>query len=129
MRLLLGTHAYLWWLAGDAVLPQRARASIADLESMVLVGAASAGRSPRSTGSASCRELLPSCPISRHRSGSRGLSLCPSQCATGSGQAACRVTHRDPFDRMLIAQAILEDCVLVSSENLFDSYGILRRPR
>ena len=34
--------------------------------------------------------------------------------------------HRDPFDRMLIAQAILEDCVLVSSENLFDSYGIER---
>lgn len=44
MRLLLDTHAYLWWFAGDAVLPQRARASIADLESMVLVSAASASK-------------------------------------------------------------------------------------
>jgi PIN domain nuclease of toxin-antitoxin system len=34
--------------------------------------------------------------------------------------------HRDPFDRMLIAQAILEDCVLVSNEKVFDSYGIER---
>jgi PIN domain nuclease of toxin-antitoxin system len=34
--------------------------------------------------------------------------------------------HRDPFDRMLIAQAILEDCVMVSNETLFDRYGIER---
>jgi len=34
--------------------------------------------------------------------------------------------HRDPFDRVVIAQAILEDCVVVSNESLFDSYGVAR---
>ena len=34
--------------------------------------------------------------------------------------------HRDPFDRMLIAQAILEDCALVSNDVLFDRYGVVR---
>jgi PIN domain nuclease of toxin-antitoxin system len=35
-------------------------------------------------------------------------------------------THRDPFDRMLIAQAQVEDLVLVSNEMIFDQYGIRR---
>ena len=34
--------------------------------------------------------------------------------------------HRDPFDRMLIAQAIVEDCVLISNERVFDRYGVNR---
>lgn len=34
--------------------------------------------------------------------------------------------HRDPFDRMLLAQALLEGCVLVSNEQLFDRYGVDR---
>jgi PIN domain nuclease of toxin-antitoxin system len=34
--------------------------------------------------------------------------------------------HRDPFDRMLIAQAMIEEMVLVSNEQLFDNYGVRR---
>jgi PIN domain nuclease of toxin-antitoxin system len=44
----------------------------------------------------------------------------------GQAAGALPEPHRDPFDRMLIAQALLEDLVLVSNERVFDSYGVRR---
>ena len=73
MRVLLDTHAFLWWLDGDRRLSLRARRVIGDGKNAVLEG-----------------------------------------------------DHRDPFDRMLIAQAQIEDLPLVTNETLFDDYGVTR---
>ncbi|MGH9172855.1 MAG: type II toxin-antitoxin system VapC family toxin [Vicinamibacterales bacterium] len=126
MRLLLDTHAYLWWLGGDGALPQRVRALIDDLQNLVLVSAASAWeiatkhRIGKLPGAAA---IVADIEASVRRQGFEPLSV-----TMRHGQRAGSLPghHRDPFDRMLIAQAILEDCVVVSNEKLFDNYGVDR---
>ena len=126
MRLLLDTHAFLWWLAGDEALSQAARAAIADGANDVLVSAASVW------------EIA-----TKHRIGKlpsvaaivadidavlNGQSFVGLPISIGHAQAggALPGPHRDPFDRMLIAQALAEDLTLVSNEQIFDTYGVKR---
>jgi PIN domain nuclease of toxin-antitoxin system len=56
----------------------------------------------------------------------QGFEPLPATMRHGQRAGSLPGRHRDPFDRMLIAKAILEDCVLVSNEKVFDSYGIER---
>ncbi|MDB4905482.1 MAG: twitching motility protein PilT [Gemmatimonadetes bacterium] len=126
MKLLLDTHALLWWLAGDARrLSRRARAAIAEPHHVAHVSAASAweiatkqrlgkldasaleGRLMQVVAEQEFEEL----PISIEHAERAGLL--PGE-------------HRDPFDRMLIAQAQAERLVLVSNEEVFDEFGIQR---
>jgi PIN domain nuclease of toxin-antitoxin system len=57
---------------------------------------------------------------------SQGFGPLSVTIAHGQRAGALPGFHRDPFDRMLIAQAILEDCVLISNEIIFDRYGVAR---
>jgi PIN domain nuclease of toxin-antitoxin system len=126
MRVLLDTHALLWWLAGDRQLSRKAKAVIADEGNEVRVSAASAwevatkyrlGRLPGA-------EVL-ALDFARQveRQGFTGLTITLDHAqrsgALGGGE-------RDPFDRMLIAQAQAENLVLISREKHFDAYGITR---
>jgi PIN domain nuclease of toxin-antitoxin system len=126
VRLLLDTHAFLWWLAGDSALSIAARTAIADQANSILVSAASAweittkhriGKLP-AVGS-----IIADLDAVIADQGFIGLPI-----SLRHGQAAGSLPgpHRDPFDRMLIVQAILEDLVLVSNEQLFDVYGVRR---
>lgn len=126
MRLLLDTHAFLWWLDGDRRLSRPARAAIADDRNVVLVSAASAweiatkSRLGKLPGAADVAADIQGC-VSRQRFDSLDITL-------RHAQRAGRLPgdHRDPFDRMLIAQAQIEDLPLVTNERLFDQYGITR---
>ena len=62
----------------------------------------------------------------RARVTSQGFTELPITVEHGSRAGSLPGHHRDPFDRMLIAQAITEDLVLVSNETLFDQYGVRR---
>ena len=126
MRLLLDTHALLWWLAGDEALSAAARAAIADDGNTVYVSAASTweiatkhriGKLPGVAAIAGDLEAA------IHYHGFRGL---PVTLRHGQEAGALPGPHRDPFDRMLIAQAIGEGMVLVSNEHLFDDYAVGR---
>jgi PIN domain nuclease of toxin-antitoxin system len=126
MRLLLDTHALLWWLEGNPRLSAAAQAAIGDLENTVLVSAASAWeiatkhRIGKLPGAAVVAEDVEGCLVSQ---GFEALAI-----SVGDGARAGRLTgaHRDPFDRMLIAQALAHDFVLVSNEAAFDAYGVRR---
>ncbi len=126
MRLLLDTHALLWWLAGDARLPARARDAIANEANPVLVSAASAWevatkvRMGRLPGAEFIAAELASHVIAQ---GFDGLDI-----TLDHGQRAGLLPGplRDPFDRMLIAQAQAENLALVSNETAFDGYGVRR---
>jgi PIN domain nuclease of toxin-antitoxin system len=126
VRLLLDTHAFLWWLDGDRRLSRPARAAIADDRNAVLVSAASAweiatkSRLGRLPGAADVAGDIPGC-VSRQRFESLEISLLHAQRA-----GRLPGDHRDPFDRMLIAQAQIEDLTLVTNERLFDQYGVTR---
>jgi len=126
MHLLLDTHALLWWLSDDPSLSKHARLAIANTRNTVFVSAASAweiatkvrlGKLP------SAAELAADFATHSEREGFEALAISVGH-ALRAGLLAG--SHRDPFDRMLIAQAQAENLDLVSNEVVFDSYGIRR---
>jgi PIN domain nuclease of toxin-antitoxin system len=126
VRLLLDTHAFLWWLAGDEALSAAAREAIADEANGVFISAASAWeittkhRLGKLPGAAAIIADLDGAIVDQ------GFAGLPISVRHGQVAGALPGPHRDPFDRMLIAQAMLENLVLVSSEQPFDAYGVGR---
>jgi PIN domain nuclease of toxin-antitoxin system len=125
LRLLLDTHTLLWWLSEDSALPQAMRRLIGR-SGDVIVSAASAweigtkfrlGRLPTAAELVGdfegylVRERFQSLPISAEHGVRAGLLPGP---------------HRDPFDRMLAAQAQLDGFSIVSNDEVFDSFGVRR---
>ena len=126
MRALLDTHTFLWWLAGDSTLSSVARDTIGDEGSTILVSAASAWEiaTKHRLG-----KLPGAAPIALDIERSvRSQGFTPMDVTMHHAQRAGALPghHRDPFDRMLLAQALLEGCVLVSNEPVFDRYGVDR---
>lgn len=126
MRLLLDTHAFLWWLAGDEALSLPARTAIADESNDVFVSAVSAWeittkhRLGELPGVAAIVADLDAAIASQ-----RFIGL-PVSVRHGQAGGTLPGPHRDPFDRMLIAQAMVDRLVLVSNEAIFDAYGVGR---
>ena len=126
MRVLLDTHALLWWTQDDPRLSAKARAVITSFRNEVYVSAASAweiatkvriGKLP------GAEAFVSALPERLQQLSFRQLPITVSH-AQRAGLLAG--THRDPFDRMLIAQALTEDLPLVSNESLFDHYMVKR---
>ena len=126
MRILLDTHALLWWLAGSDRLSAVAHGAIADDANEILVSAASAWeiatkhRLGRLPGAAAVAEDVIGCLLDQ---GFQPLAI-----TVADGERAGRLPGpvRDPFDRMLIAQALTLDVAMVSIEERFDRYGVRR---
>jgi PIN domain nuclease of toxin-antitoxin system len=126
VRLLLDTHALLWWLSADAQLSGPATRAIGDDESAVYVSAASAweiatkARLGKLPGVESLAQNFQA-EIKQH-------GFLPLSITVEHGQRAGNLPgpHKDPFDRMLIAQAQAENLILVSNEDVFDQYGVTR---
>jgi PIN domain nuclease of toxin-antitoxin system len=126
MRILLDTHALLWWLAGDRQLSKKARSAIADEDNEVWISPASAwevatkyrlGRLPGA-------EVL---ALDFVRQVDRqGFVALPITLDHAQRAGSLTVAERDPFDRMLIAQAQAENLAFVSIEKHFDDYGVTR---
>ena len=126
MRLLLDTHAFLWWLTVSERLPQTARLAIADEGNDVLISASSAweiatkhrlGKLPEADVVA--LEIAETIASQRFEE----LSITVDD-AVRAGSLPGPL--RDPFDRLLIAQALSRNLVLVSIETVFDQYGVRR---
>jgi len=118
--LLLDTHALLWWLTDDPRLSNLAREAIADETRIVLVSAASLWEiaTKNRLGKLGVADALLIDPIGIiAREGFESLSISLPH-ALFAGRL--ETDHRDPFDRMLIAQSILDGLILISNEELFD---------
>jgi PIN domain nuclease of toxin-antitoxin system len=126
MRLLLDTHAFLWWLAGHRSMSKRARSEIDTAGTDVFVSAASAWEiaTKHRLGKLPEAQLVASNVLATVES----QQFTPLAVSVLHGQAAGALAgdHRDPFDRMLIAQALIENLTLVSNEHTFDLYGVQR---
>ena len=121
MRLLLDTHVLLWWLADDRKLAKSARDIIANPDNDVLVSAASVWE-------VSIKEALGRLEIELDeledaivRNGFRPLPIGWRHAITAGRLPA---VHRDPFDRMLIAQASVEELRVVSHDRVFERYNL-----
>lgn len=126
MRVLLDTHAFLWWVADSRRLSEPARDAIRNEANDVVVSAVSAweiatkhrlGRLPEAEGLAG---------DIRGAIVGQGFSELPISVADAERSGRLPGPHRDPFDRLLIAQALAHDLALVSNEEAFDRYGARR---
>ena len=126
MHLLLDTHALLWWLADDPELGIRARAIVANTSNTVFVSAASAWEIAtkfRLGKLSAAANLADNFAARIEHEGFWPLPISVDH-ATRAGMLPG--PHKDPFDRMLIAQAQAENLALVSNEAAFDRYGVRR---
>ena len=126
MQLLLDTHAFLWWLAGDDALSVAARTAIADDGNGVFISAASAWEITTKHRIGKLRGVGAIIADLDRAIADQGFIGLPISLRHGQVAGALPGPHRDPFDRMLIAQAMLENLVLVSNEQPFDAYGVRR---
>lgn len=126
MRVLLDTHALLWWATNDPQLSRIARGHIQDATNRVLVSAASVweiaikfknGRLP------SAHNFVAVLPEYLHQQNFDALPI-TAEHALRAG--LLQGPHRDPFDRMLIAQAIEEKVAIISNDQALDGYGANR---
>ena len=123
--LLLDTHAFLWFATGDEALSPVARDAITTT-SDVFVSAASAWEVQtkyRLGKLASAAALAHDLAAVVER---LELTELPIAFADGDLAGAMLGVHRDPFDRMLIAQSLNHELSLVSNETAFDQFGVTR---
>ncbi|MEO5972155.1 MAG: type II toxin-antitoxin system VapC family toxin [Sphingomicrobium sp.] len=126
MRVLLDSHALIWALGDDPALGRQARDVLADQEVEKLVSGASAmeimikyrkGRLPQAEA------------LARDFKGVLGQLDCVPLAISFDHSllaGALDIPHKDPFDRLLIAQARVERVPIVSNETLFDAFGVER---
>ena len=121
VNLLLDTHAFLWWIQDDAQLGARTRAAIE--------------RASVHVSAATIWEIAIKIPLGKLRWQSTRISLDTSIAACGFAElpitpihAAKVLTlprhHGDPFDRILIAQALAEGLTIVTADGAFETYGV-----
>ncbi len=126
MRLLLDTHALLWWLAGDVQLSPGARDAMADHANEVCVSAASAWEVATKHRLGKLPGAGPLAVDFAREVRRQGFQPLPITLEHGQVAGSLVGTHRDPFDRMLVAQAREEKMALVSNESVFDAFGVTR---
>ena len=120
MNLLLDTHIFLWWLSGDKSLSEDALSVIGNVRNIVYVSAASIWE-------ISIKQALGKLEAPKNlqdelvEEGFEALVI-----TMGHADLAGRLPrhHRDPFDRMLVAQAKLEECMLVTADERLKEYDV-----
>ena len=120
MRLLLDTHALIWWLEDSEQLSSDARAAIADGGNEIAVSAASAWEMAIKQAAGKLR-VPADLDDAITTSGFSSLSITIEH-ALRAG--ALEPHHRDPFDRMLAAQALVESLTIVTRDPRFQPYGV-----
>jgi PIN domain nuclease of toxin-antitoxin system len=127
VRLLLDTHAFLWWVFADPKLSRAARTAISDeAQNSVFVSAASAWEIATKYR---IGKLPDARVVAEDVSGAiaaEGFNPIAVSVLHAERAGSLVGHHRDPFDRMLVAQAISEDLVLLSNERAFEAYGVKR---
>ena len=121
MKLLVDTHALLWWLSDDRRLGQEARTLIADPGNDVLVSVVSLWESVVKLRVGKLKADIGAIERAIVRDGFRQLAITPAHLTV---LANLPLHHRDPFDHLLIAQALDEDALLVSDNQNMPLYPV-----
>jgi len=124
MTLLLDTQAFLWWVTDDRRLSKRARTAIAATPCVVSIASCWEMAIKASIG-----RLTVPLPLSRfvqEQLEINGFSLLPIALEAAAAVADLPFHHRDPFDRLLVAQAQQHGVAIVSADPVFTKYRVRR---
>ena len=117
---LIDTHILLWWLADDAALSARARSLLMDPEHTCFISAATIWE-------IRIKERLKKLSVPKNFDsvvGVQGFSFLPITHIHANAVAKLPMLHRDPFDRMLLAQAACERVTVLTHDNQLKQYKI-----
>lgn len=121
MRLMLDTHILLWWLQDNPRLGQKARALIADPDHELLVSLASLWEISVKHRIGKMEESGAEVMAALDDEGITMLGLKPMHLRV---LEAMPLIHRDPFDHLIIAQALAERCAIITDDAQFSAYGV-----
>ena len=126
MRLLLDTHAFLWWAANSDKLSRKAHAAISDRANECFLSVVSAWEMAIKVSVGKLKlpdaldQFVPAQLVAN------GFVQLPMEFRHAVKVSTLTFHHRDPFDRLLIAQAIEENMHIVSADAMFKRYGVNR---
>jgi PIN domain nuclease of toxin-antitoxin system len=126
LRVLLDTHALIWWFSDDPSLPQAVRGIIADTDNTLVVSAASAWEIAIKFQQGKLRKVADLVSDFSGRIDREGFQLLSISAEHGIRAGLLPGPHKDPFDRMLIAQSQAENTPIISNEAVFETYGVRR---
>lgn len=126
MKLLVDSHALLWYVDQDQLLSRNAHAAITDPANDLLLSAATVWEIAIKSGHGKLSLSVPFRSWMLQAIADLGLTLLPITVEFADAQASLPKHHGDPFDRLLVAQAQVEKIGIISSDAIFDRYGIAR---
>lgn len=124
MKILLDTHCWLWGLAEPERLGRAARALIADPANDLFLSAASSWEIAIKAGLGKLRLPEPPWRYVPHRLATQGITALAVEHAHALQVAALPHHHRDPFDRLLVAQAQVEGLTLLTADRALEAYEV-----
>jgi PIN domain nuclease of toxin-antitoxin system len=124
MRLLLDTHVFLWYITADPKLPESFREATQDATNAVFLSSISVWEAviKHSLGKLSL-PALPATYLPQQRT-AHGIAALPVDEGAMAHLAELPSIHRDPFDRLLIAQAMQHDLTLMTVDHVFSAYPV-----
>lgn len=126
MRLLLDTHTLLWLVSDDPKLSRKGMAILVDPDNDLLLSPATYWELAVKISIGKYHLTDPLANYIDEAVRLYGLSILPITPKHAEAIVQLPHHHRDPFDRMLIAQALVEDVAVVSSDVAFDAYPVKR---
>lgn len=124
MKLLLDTHAFVWWDSEPAKLSPRVMALCQDRANVVLLSVASIWEMQIKLQLGKLKLNLPLAKVIESQQQTNNIEILPITLDHVLALNDLPAHHKDPFDRLLVAQANVEDAVLVSSDPIFAKYTI-----
>jgi PIN domain nuclease of toxin-antitoxin system len=126
LNVLLDTHALIWFVAGSEHLPIAVRGVIEDAGNGIYVSAVSAMEITTKFRLGKLPSAAPLAVDFERVIAERGFLSLPITVGHAERAGSMDIPHKDPFDRLLIAQALIERMPLVSNETVFDGFGAAR---
>jgi PIN domain nuclease of toxin-antitoxin system len=126
MKLLLDTHTFIWAATDDTKLSPTARELLLDCDNELILSVASIWEM---SIKASIGKLILQQPLEQiinEQIQINGIRVLNVESAHALGVASLQWHHRDPFDRLLISQAMLENLAILSCDTVMDAYGVSR---
>ena len=127
MKLLLDTHAFIWWDSSPSKFSKTALSLIQNTDNIVLLSVISVWEIQIKSQIGKLSIASPIANIVRAQQNTNNIEILPIAWLNAIALDQLPLHHKDPFDRMLISQAIAEGATLISRDSAFSQYSIAVR--
>ena len=124
MKILLDTHTFLWFIAGDPQLDAHARQMIEDLSNERYLSVASTWEITIKSSLGRLRVPMPPTSLIREHVWANAIDILAITAEHLDTLHTLPYHHKDPFDRLLIAQAMQEQLLILTKDEAFEAYDV-----